>query len=151
MKDRPVIEPDGVYTDARGRIVSLPVFPTVGSTVIESWTGAVRGNHYHAHESHLMYVVSGRMLYIEQEESGALQSFDVGPGESVITPPGAPHCTVFLEDTVFIALSDADRSGEKYEEEVVRVAPLHERPELAERLARFGKLITVRQTVTEPR
>jgi quercetin dioxygenase-like cupin family protein len=137
-----IIEPQGVYADDRGRIVTLPQFAVVGSTVIESRAGAVRGNHYHRNESHLMYVASGRMLYLEQDPAGELVVVEVGPGESVVTPPGAPHCTVFPEDTVFIALSDADRTGDRYEEHVVRIRPLHERAEVAARVAALGRLVT---------
>lgn len=149
MGDLHIIPAEGVYADDRGRIVSLPAFPAVGAMIIDSCTGAVRGNHYHRGESHLMYVISGRMLYIEQEESGAVTALDVTSGESVITPPGVPHCTVFLEDTTFIALSDADRSGGKYEEEVVRVRPLHEHPGLIGRLPPLEKLVTARHAPTE--
>lgn len=137
---RQTIPPEAVYTDLRGRIIALPHFDTAGTMVIESETGAVRGNHYHLNESHLMYVVSGRMIYIEEDADGGISVAEVGPGESVISPKGVPHTTVFPEHTVFVALSDWDRRGRRYEDEIVRVAPLEERPEVAPYLKDIGEL-----------
>ncbi|HUQ55154.1 cupin domain-containing protein [Lentzea sp.] len=136
-----IILPDAVYTDDRGRIISLPSFAVAGATVIESFAGAVRGNHYHLNESHLMYVVSGLMIYIEEGLDKHLAVTEVGPGQSVVSPPGVSHCTVFAEDTVFLALSDWDRKGDNYENEVVRVSPMEVRPEVAEHLTGIDRLI----------
>jgi len=125
------IPPQNIYSDERGRIVSLPPFPATGVLVIESEPGAVRGNHLHQHESHLMYVVSGRMIYLEETERGTVVATEVGAGETVISPRGRAHCTVFPERTVICVLNDVDRTGARYEEEVVRVAPLDQRVDLS--------------------
>lgn len=126
-----ILAPGGVFPDARGRIVALPDFPTAHSMIIESVRGAVRGNHYHHHESHLMYVVSGRMIYIEEQDGGELLTLDVGPGQSVVSPRGLAHTTVFPEPSVIAVLSDVDRGGARYEEQVVRVDPLQHRVDLS--------------------
>ncbi|WP_158843542.1 cupin domain-containing protein [Saccharothrix deserti] len=136
-----IILPEAVHADDRGRIIALPPFAAAGAMVIESVAGAVRGNHYHVNESHLMYVVSGLMIYIEEGLDKSLMVTEVGPGQSVISPPGASHCTVFAADTVFVALSDRDRRGDKYEGEVVRVAPMERRPEVADHLTGIDRLI----------
>lgn len=136
-----IVPADAVYADERGRIIALPHFDTAGAMVIESQPGAVRGNHYHLHESHLMYVVSGLMIYLEEDPDGKLIVTEVGPGESVISPKGAAHATVFPEQTVFVALSDWDRRGHRYEDEVIRVPPLEHRAEAASRLEGLGELI----------
>jgi len=126
-----VVEPEGVYPDARGRIVALPEFPTAHSMIIESVRGAVRGNHYHHDESHLMYVVSGRMIYIEEQPGGELVTLDVTPGQAVVSPRGHAHTTIFAEPSVIAVLSDVDRRGSHYEEQVVRVEPLQHRVDLS--------------------
>jgi oxalate decarboxylase/phosphoglucose isomerase-like protein (cupin superfamily) len=136
-----VLAPQAVYADHRGRIVNLPAFPTVESTVIESNAGAVRGNHYHRDETHLMYVVSGLMLYIEQDGDRRLHVVEVRPGESVLTPAGVPHCTFFPEDTAFVTLSDVSRAGEAYEQAVIRVTPLHEHPDVRRYIADAPRLL----------
>ncbi|MEU1762970.1 cupin domain-containing protein [Micromonospora sp. NPDC005652] len=138
-----VLAPQGIYADKRGRIVTLPTFPTVESTVIESRAGAVRGNHYHRDETHLMYVVSGFMVYIEQDVEGGLQVVEVRPGESVRTPAGVAHCTFFPEDTTFVALSDVSRAGDAYEDAVTRVAPMHEHPDVRRYIADAPGLLVV--------
>jgi quercetin dioxygenase-like cupin family protein len=140
--DEQIIPAEAVYTDARGAIVALPHFDTAGTMVIESEPGAVRGNHYHLHESHLMYVVTGKMIYIETDAEQRVSVAEVLPGQSVVSPAGAPHCTVFPEHTVFVTLSDWDRRGRRYEDEVVRVAPMEELPEVAEYLKGIDTLIT---------
>jgi mannose-6-phosphate isomerase-like protein (cupin superfamily) len=136
-----ILSPKDVNVDQRGRIITLPKFTTVETTLIESRAGAVRGNHYHLDESHLMYIVTGRMIYIEQGESDGLQVVELGPGESVVTPAGAPHCTLFPEDTVFVTLSDAVRADGAYETSVVRIKPLHEAAEIREWLDRMPHLL----------
>lgn len=150
MSGQPIIPAGAVYPDSRGMITALPSFTTAGTMVIESRPGAVRGNHYHLDESHLMYVVSGRMLYIEENPDHTLTTAEVGPGESVVSPKGAPHATVFPEHTVFVTLSDTDRRGRRYEDEVVRVDPLQDRPEVAAYLAEMGELIAGAKHLRSP-
>jgi quercetin dioxygenase-like cupin family protein len=140
-----VMPAEAVFSDGRGRIIALPHFHAAGTMVIESESGAVRGNHYHLNESHLMYVVSGRMIYLEEDGDQHITVAEVGPGESVISPKGAPHATVFPVRTVFVTLSDWDRRGHRYEEEVVRVDPLEDRPEVSRYLAGIDELITAPQ------
>ncbi|GGZ24915.1 cupin domain-containing protein [Streptomyces poonensis] len=137
-----ILAPTEVHADLRGSITALPHFDTAGTMVIESEAGAVRGNHYHRNESHLMYVVSGRMIYLEEDADHRISVAEVGPGQSVISPKGVPHTTVFPERTVFVTLSDWDRRGRRYEDEVVRVDPLEERPEVAPYLEGIGELLT---------
>lgn len=137
-----LIPAEAVFADDRGQIAALPHFNTAGAMVIESVPGAVRGNHYHLHESHLMYVVSGLMIYIEEGVDRTVVVSEVGPGQAVISPPGAPHCTVFPEHTAFVTLSDWDRRGHKYEDEIVRVAPMETKPEVAAYLRGISHLIT---------
>jgi quercetin dioxygenase-like cupin family protein len=146
-----IVPADATHADSRGKIIALPYFTTAGTMVIESQPGAVRGNHYHLNESHLMYVVSGRMLYIEEDADQTVTVAEVGPGESVISPKAVPHATVFPEYTVFVTLSDWDRRGHRYEDEVVRVDPLENRPEVAGYLEGIGELITgAKQKRTRP-
>lgn len=126
-----LVPPQKIYTDERGRIVSLPPFPATGVLIIESEPGAVRGNHFHQQESHLMHVVSGRMIYLEESASGTVAATEVKAGETVISGRGRAHCTVFPERTVMCVLNDVDRTGNRYEDEVVRVAPLDQRIDLS--------------------
>jgi len=126
-----ILVPEGIYADARGRIIALPEFPTAHAMIIESTVGAVRGNHYHHHESHLMYVVSGRMIYLEQQEDGETLMLDVEPGGAVVSPRGLAHATVFPERSVIAVLSDVDRGGDRYESEVVRVDPLQHQVDIS--------------------
>jgi quercetin dioxygenase-like cupin family protein len=131
IPDPRILTPQATFTDARGRIISLPEFRSAGALVIESRAGAVRGNHLHQHESHLQHMLSGTMIYLERSADGALYSARVGPGQGVVSERGVAHCSVFTEDSVFVVLSDTDRTGDKYENEIVRVEPLHADLDLA--------------------
>lgn len=133
--------PQGVFEDERGRIIALPSFSATGALIIESEPGAVRGNHFHQHESHLMYVISGRMVYIEESAPGNVTAVDVKAGETVISKRGRAHCTVFPERTVLCVLNDVDRTGSRYEEEVVRVEPLDQRIDLSRFVGSDFKLV----------
>jgi hypothetical protein len=126
-----ILTPQATFADGRGRIISLPEFRSAGALVIESRAGAVRGNHLHEHESHLQHMLSGTMIYLERQADGVLYTARVGPDQSVISERGVPHCSVFIEDSVFVVLSDTDRTGDKYENEIVRVEPLHADLDLA--------------------
>jgi oxalate decarboxylase/phosphoglucose isomerase-like protein (cupin superfamily) len=121
-----ILLPEAEYDDDRGRIVALPSFRAEGALVIESRRGSVRGNHLHHRESHLMHVLSGEMIYLERTSDGGLFTARLRPGEAVVSPRGAAHCTLFPEDSVLVVLSDVDRRGRRYEEEIVRVAPLQD-------------------------
>ena len=77
----------------------------------------IRDSHIHDHDWHLSYLVSGSMKYYWSTdlENSKFESVVVNSGEMVYTPPKAPHKMVFLEDSVFIAISELSRVQENYE------------------------------------
>ena len=119
------IAPD--FVDARGQITRLL---DDGQTVIRSALlissrrGSVRASHYHKTDSHHVYLVSGRMEYLEypvQAAPATAEKVIVEAGDLLYTPPMVVHVMRFLEDSVFLALATNSRHQAAYEEDTVRV------------------------------
>jgi quercetin dioxygenase-like cupin family protein len=91
--------------------------------IITSKKGSIRSNHYHKRGGHLLYVLSGRMRYVEQDDvdGGELSERIVEAGESVFTGPMKPHVTEFLEDSVLVCAATANRADGAYADDLVRV------------------------------
>jgi len=120
--------------DARGRIIPVSHIQRGSCVVIESKAGTVRAQHWHLRDDHHCYLVSGSMLYLEQEiitrgrkiverpNEALIRGFLVQAGECVYTPPQRAHAMFFLEDTVFITLGDRHRTQADYEKDLVRLS-----------------------------
>ena len=111
------------FVDARGTIQPLVDRAMQGALLITSKKGSVRANHYHKTDWHYCYVVEGRIAY-HYRPHGADQDatvVTVEKGQVFYTPPMVDHAMVFLEDTVFLALSRNSRTQELYESDVERV------------------------------
>ena len=91
--------------------------------VITSKLNSIRANHVHDHDWHLSFMISGSMKYYWKSEmqDGLENSTIVSAGEMVYTPPRSPHKMVFLEDSVFIAISQLSRVQENYEADTKRL------------------------------
>lgn len=111
------------YEDDRGSIQTLVNGGIHAVQVITSVAGSVRANHYHRSDSHYMYVVSGKMRYIERpaESSEEPTWTYVSAGQLVYTAPMVEHAVEFVEDTVFLNITGKSRDQGDYEGDLVRV------------------------------
>lgn len=114
---------DIIDEGGRGRIIPIAdgEFRTV--MIIESKKGAVRANHWHKTDSHIMYIVSGKARYVENDpDRPAIPSLEriVGPGDSILTEPLVPHAMEFLEDTVMVVAAKNERDTETYLNDIVK-------------------------------
>jgi oxalate decarboxylase/phosphoglucose isomerase-like protein (cupin superfamily) len=114
------VEVTRVESDA-GHIDNMNVSGWAG--VIYCKAGTRRSSHYHLTDSHVLYVVSGRMLYWEQPVDGSapMALCEVPPGEQVFTGPMVSHWTEFPVDTVLVSVSRLHRTHEQHEADLVRV------------------------------
>jgi uncharacterized RmlC-like cupin family protein len=119
-----VVDLDPAHADMRGAIQSLVNLPMKNASLITSYKGAIRSNHYHRTDWHFMYTISGSYdYYYRPTDSGQpLEKIHVGPGQMIFTPPMEDHATVFCEDTVLLVMSRNPRDQEAYESDVVRIA-----------------------------
>lgn len=116
--------PKIVANDKRGIIEQL-IDSSFNSVLrITSKKGAVRANHYHKTGSHICYLVSGRIRYVErpaEDETAPLQEYIIEPGQLFYSAPMVAHAMGFLEDSEFYTFSKEKRTREGYEEDLVRV------------------------------
>lgn len=112
---------DLTYEDERGRIIDVSDMEFHGLQIIESKKGSVRSNHYHKKGGHLLYVISGHMLYEERPvEGGKTKKFIVKTGESIFTGPMIIHRTTFPVNTVMVCCPTLKRTDGGYQDDLVR-------------------------------
>jgi len=111
------------FIDDRGSIRNIADGKLGDVAVITSKLNSIRANHVHDHDWHLSFMISGSMKYYwKSEMQDSLEnSTIVNAGEMVYTPPKSPHKMVFLEDSVFIAISQLSRVQENYEADTKRL------------------------------
>ncbi len=73
----------------------------------------VTGGHalslqYHERKDEVIAVLSGRVRLEVGPSEDALETFEVGPGESVHLPPGMRHRVTALEDSVLLEASTTE-------------------------------------------
>lgn len=105
------------FVDERGSIKNIADGQLGDVAIIASNANSIRANHVHEQDWHLSYVVYGRMLYFWKldMQDNLENSIIVNVGEMVYTPPKVPHKMVFLEDSLFIAISELSRLQKNYE------------------------------------
>jgi len=104
-----------IFNDDRGSIKNLADGRLGDVAIIYSQQSSIRANHVHENDWHFSYLVSGQMRYFWKDSNKEVQSLIVKAGEMVYTPPKIPHKMQFLEESVFIAISELSRSQNNYE------------------------------------
>ena len=118
----PFVEIPQSFTDDRGSIDNLADGNLGDVALISSIKGAIRANHVHFHDWHFSYLVEGSMDYVWKDVDGIEKSITGIKGQMLFTPPGIPHKMVFLENSLFIAISAKNRSSEDYEQDTTRLS-----------------------------
>jgi dTDP-4-dehydrorhamnose 3,5-epimerase-like enzyme len=115
------------FKDDRGLI--LPIIHDFANVqMIYSNKGAVRANHYHKSDSHYCYMVSGSVRYLWRnhgEETIHEEYFN--KGQMFLTGPMIDHEMIFQEDSVMVVVSEHERDAATYDEDIVKIDPLHEK------------------------
>ncbi len=123
-KPEVVSMPKLVAKDERGIIEQLADSNFNSVLRITSRKGAVRANHYHKEGSHLCYLVSGRIRYVErpaEDEAAPLKEYIIESGQLFYSAPMVAHAMEFLEDSEFYTFSQEKRTQVGYEKDLVRV------------------------------
>jgi dTDP-4-dehydrorhamnose 3,5-epimerase-like enzyme len=123
FKEYPKVLVPQNFTDERGTIKNIADGKLGDVAIISSKANSIRANHVHDNDWHLSYVVSGSMRYFWKSDIQAneVRSVLVEAGEMVYTPKKAPHKMQFLEDSIFIAISQLSREQENYEGDTKRL------------------------------
>jgi len=122
--------PASAFTDDRGDIKDLLVHEPIDSiTVITSKKGVTRGNHYHKDTSQWVYVQSGRLKALTQNEGEDVVATILEAGDVQKAEPMERHALVALEDTEFFVFTKGPRGGESYEDDTYRLSDPLQDPE----------------------
>ena len=108
-----------VIHDPRGDIIPIAegVFKSV--MLIESKEGAVRANHWHKTDAHVMHIITGKAIYLERH-NGVITERVMLPGESVFTGPGVMHAMKFPEYTLMVVCCKNPRDYDAYMGDMVK-------------------------------
>lgn len=112
------------FQDERGTIQNLVFHPINSVALITSKKGTTRSNHYHNRENsgHYIYVLSGKMNYLERNLDGSdIKDIIVEAGEMVFTGSRKVHRVDFLEDSVIISMNLNERGPENDAEDTVHM------------------------------
>lgn len=124
-----VFDPQVLAEDDRGVIEQLSKAGYDSVLRITSKKGTVRANHYHRRDSHVCYVLKGKIRYVEQDlwPDGSLKAgspqreWIVTQGRCFYTASMVAHAMEFLEDTEFLAISPRTGDSKEYENDLIRV------------------------------
>ena len=110
------------HIDDRGEILSMVNENCSNISIIRSFKGSLRGNHYHKRDWHYMYAIKGRMEYffycnIEKK----VKFWDIPNSKIIFTPCNEIHVTYFPVDSEIIVVSGFPRDQKTYENDTVRV------------------------------
>ena len=111
------------FEDERGAITNILEKDICHVAVITSKKGAIRANHYHPKQIQYVYLISGKYKTYSKnlnKKGAKVEELTVEPGMLAITPPMTAHAMEFLEDSVFINMTDGNRDSDKFEEHTIK-------------------------------
>lgn len=114
----------GGFRDPRGSIQNLLEVPCGTVALIKSKPNAVRSNHFHRTDSHLLFTIEGHWLYQEcavGENLNEAERIPVHNNETIWTPPMRLHRCTFVTPTTLISFSKLKRTHAEHEADLVRV------------------------------
>lgn len=115
------IELGSKFEDGRGYIQNILTAPINHVAIITSKKGAVRSEHYHLHNSHYLYIISGSVMYFEKDLNGeniVEKKFETG--EMFYTPPNKVHKVIAIEDTVMISLAPKSNMPDEHDTDTIK-------------------------------
>jgi len=117
------------FTDGRGKILPI-VHDFANVQMIWSKAGALRANHYHKTDTHTCYLVTGSMdYYWRNHGQTTIHKERILAGELFKTGPLIDHEMVFSEDSIMVVVSEHKRDAITYDDDIVKITPLHEQYE----------------------
>jgi len=112
------------FSDDRGDITNILDEPINHAAIITSSPGSIRGNHYHPEDTQYCYLISGQFESYAKDMNDLNSTIEkqiINPGHLITTPPMVAHAQLFLEDSVFLALTLDDRKTSRFDQHTIRV------------------------------
>ena len=119
-----VTRPEVAFIDERGEITNIFSDPINHVALISSTAGSVRGNHYHPEDIQYCFLLKGRYESYAKDiriPKGEIERQVIEEGSLVLSPPMVAHAQVFLEDSLFLALTIDKRESQRFEEHTIKV------------------------------
>ena len=103
-------------SDARGYIIEIFKYKNFSILLIKSKKGTIRGNHYYLNETHLNYIVKGKIAYYWKKlnSNSKIKKKIYKKNEFFLTKKKDVHAMKFLEDSLNIYLSNIPRNKKNY-------------------------------------
>ena len=117
------------FEDHRGKI--LPIVHDIANVqMIWSKKGALRANDYHKTDTHTCYLVTGSMdYYWRNHGESKIHKEQYVAGALFKTGPLIDHEMVFTDDSTMVVVSEHQRDAVTYDEDIVKITPLHDQYE----------------------
>ena len=110
------------FQDERGLIKDILFNEPINHiTLITSAKGVIRGNHLHKKTIQWLYLYSGKLKSLTQNEGEEVISRILEPGDLLKTEKSERHAIHALEDSVFFAFTRGPRGGKNYEKDTFRL------------------------------
>ena len=123
MPNETIVKIKAAFADERGAITNILEKDICHVAVITSIKGAIRANHYHPKQMQYVYLISGKYRTYSKDlkkKDAKVEELIIEPGMLAITPPMIAHAMEFLEDSVFINMTDGNRDSDKFEEHTIK-------------------------------
>lgn len=114
---------DKAFIDERGKIQNLITNGGIESiALITTKKGSVRSNHYHLHNAHYLYLISGQVIYVECDLDGSnKKELIYSAGDMIFTQPKKIHKVVALEDGVMISMAPKSNAPEDHDFDTIKM------------------------------
>lgn len=107
------------FADKRGEISNVLEEPINHVAIITSKKGTTRANHYHPEQIQYVYLVSGKFESFSKDlrkgDGAEVEKVIVEAGSLITTPPMIAHAMRFLEDSIMLNLTTADRDPANFD------------------------------------
>jgi len=113
-----------LHEDDRGKIVDIFYNDKIEHvSMVQSKTGAIRGNHYHKNTIQHILITKGALEYwykpVDSQEPAKMEIARIG--DVIRTPPNEIHALKIIEDNEFVVFTVGQRGGKDYESDTFRV------------------------------
>ncbi len=118
------LAPLELHSDDRGIITDIFYKQRIEHvSVVDSYSGKERGNHYHKETTQHIYITKGQLEYWYKDvgSSDSPKCTIANEGNIISTPPMEIHALRITQDNQFIVFSEGLRGGKDYEKDTYRI------------------------------
>ena len=128
------------FSDKRGFLKKIIDGNFSSCIEVKSKKGSVRANHYHKKDKHLMYIISGELIYSykDRKKGSKVKIKKMKKGDLFFTPAMQEHMAFFIKNTHFLAFSTRKRTQFDYEQDLIRVK-MEDYPDVKKAILKYIK------------